>query len=248
MSMQSGWGGCDESKKRSKQEKADGVYPPQRVFLAYGESRRLTFLDDDQAETTLEYEGERLTLQLPYIYREVKIRGERFPKFFTEPDEPCCVPKTDFRDVVVFTVVDHSIYKGANRTYKNEKKFLVAQVWMPIVSMIRKFAETNEGGLRGLTLEIQRSDNQTAPGVGDMVFPTRQEYPDGLPATVKNGGGHDENTQHANYLKWLSAKTPAAIAAELGHGQPAQRAQAPAQAPAPSNTPLAPLEDNSIPY
>lgn len=104
-----------------------------------------------------------------FMYREHQVyRDNKWTNWYpcVSEVEPCPICETGDEPslVGVFTVIDHSEYKGKKNIYKDQPKLFVAK--RTTLKMLQQLA-TKRGGLAGCTFDVTRS-GENSPSVGNM--------------------------------------------------------------------------------
>lgn len=188
-----------------------------RVWLKKGTSGEFIILDDDSKAHVFEVDGRRVKVTLPYLENEAKANVQGKWTTFVQPTTPCGIPRKKFRDTAFFTVVDLREWVDRNgNTHKCEKKLLAIATWMPVFQALAKIARredmTGKVGLRGLKIELSRTNGPQSAGVGDAVLPLgRIELGD----TFSHGGVSVETSVY-NYPEILKPLPAAEINKLMG--------------------------------
>lgn len=141
-----------------------------RFWLNVGQETSITFLDGNlDSEGVLDcltfYEH---TIQFAGGWKTMVCTASG-----TQGGEPCpiCEAGDSAKLVAVFTVIDHSEFKGKNdKVYKDTPKLFVAT--RSTLKILQKIA-AKQGGLAGVTFDVSRNGDKE-PRVGGMFLPTQK--------------------------------------------------------------------------
>jgi hypothetical protein len=156
----------EKARVAAREEEAGKLW---RFALKPGKSAVVVFLDGFIKED----EPQKGMLQAPF-FREhtLKTSPTRWENFIclTMRDEPCPMCEQSGRDgdlCAAFTIIDTSETKGKNgKVYKNQRRLFIAK--QRTYQQLQKIA-TKMGGLRGLVIDISRTDDKVAR-VGDSFL------------------------------------------------------------------------------
>lgn len=132
--------------------------------------------------------------------------------------------------VALFTVIDHSEYKGKNTVYKDTRKLYAAKA--KTYEMLNQYAQAL-GGLVGQRFKVTRSGDKD-PAVGNIYIPTAKGDPEVLKKQYIRTWKDKEGKEHtevaftvADYEKEIVYRTPDELAQLVGAPSSAPASQTP---------------------
>ncbi len=163
-----------------------------RFWMPVGAEQEITFVDDDSKPLELEFDGKKVKVSLPVLFKEYQLYlNGNWRNWFTQPEDPDddLLRQNGERasQVAAFTIIDHSEWADRNGVkHKDELKLMVVKTSSSTFKILQKQSAKRKG-LRGCRFTVSRLGDKSC-NVGDTFeFEEKGDLP--------------KDIQPANYLE-----------------------------------------------